>query len=78
MTPLKDIPQMNDPNGQLEQAFIAEYLLAHHQNQATVDTLPEPQRTSLLRDACVYAAARLAELEARVHYLHDIHGAVQR
>ena len=78
MTPLQDIPPMGDPNAELEQAFISEYLASHHHDHASVERLPELERIGLLRDACVYAAARLAELEARVHYLHDIHGASQR
>ena len=75
MAPLKDVPAMEDPNGELERIFIEEFLRSHGYDRDTVNELPEPQRTRLLSQACIYAAARLAELEARVHYLHDIHGA---
>jgi len=75
MAPLQDVPAMEDRDGELERIFIQEFLRAHGYDQETANALAEPQRTRLLTQACVYAAARLAELEARVHYLHDIHGA---
>jgi hypothetical protein len=37
-------------------------------------TLPGDQVKAILREAALYAAMRLAELEARAHYVHEIHG----
>jgi hypothetical protein len=31
-----------------------------------------------MREASIYASAKLSEVEARAHYVHDIHDATQR
>ena len=49
---------MEDPEAQLERAFIDEYLRLHGHD-------PEA--------ASIYAAGKLAEFESRAHYVHDIH-----
>jgi hypothetical protein len=45
--------------------------------QSRVDTppkLPADEAKRVLTEASVYAAAKLAEVEARAHFVHDIHG----
>ena len=64
---------MRDPNATLDRIFIEEYLRTH----GYVDS-PEPRKAELLKEAAVYAAVKLAELEARAHYLHDSHGTAER
>jgi len=44
----------------------------------TLDTLPDAQRHALLPSAATYAATKLAEIESRAHYVHDIHGSADR
>ena len=64
---------MEDPNGHLEQAFIDEYLrLQGHEPEAVRLLLPDRAK-ALLEAASTYAAGRLAEFEARAHYVHEIH-----
>ena len=65
---------MEDPEAQLERAFIDEYLRLHSHDPASVRTLPEAQVINLLEAASIYAAGKLAEFESRAHYVHDIHG----
>lgn len=64
---------MEDPEAQLERAFIDEYLRLHGHDPDAVRLLPEAEVTTLLEAASIYAAGKLAELESRSHYVHDIH-----
>ena len=68
------IHPMEDPEAQLERAFIDEYLRLHGHDPATVRSLPETEVITLLEAASIYAAGKLAEFESRAHYVHDIHG----
>ena len=62
-----------DPDGQLERAFIDEYLRRHGHDPAAIRLLPHAEAITLLEAASVYAGGKLAELESRAHYVHDIH-----
>jgi hypothetical protein len=64
---------MEDPKGHLEQAFIDEYLRLHGHEPKEVRLLPPEESKALLEAASMYAAGKLAEFEARAHYVHDIH-----
>lgn len=69
-----DMPQTQDKYAQLERAFIDEYLHRSGYDRQTVDALPQEKRAALLTQASEYAALKLAEVEARAHYIHEIHG----
>jgi hypothetical protein len=69
------VPRVEDPEAQLERAFIDEYLYQHGHDSETVRRLPEADKLRLLEAASVYAAGKLAEFEARAHYVHNLHGA---
>jgi hypothetical protein len=68
------VRRMEDPEGQLERALIKEFLLAHGLDENALHTLPEDEVKRVLTEASVYAAAKLAEVEARAQFVHDIHG----
>jgi hypothetical protein len=68
----------SDPVARLERAFIAEFLERHGHSAATLHELPEAEANALMREASVYASAKLSEVEARAHYVHDIHDASRR
>jgi ribonuclease HIII len=70
-----DSPRMQDKYAQLERALIDEFLRINGYDSHTVLTLPEEKRIALLTNAAEYAAVKLAEVEARAHYIHEIHGA---
>jgi hypothetical protein len=72
MAERSDVP-LSDPEAKLEQALIEEYLHEHRYSAADLRLLPENRRLSILRDAEVYAAGRMAEIEARWHYIADLH-----
>jgi hypothetical protein len=67
-----EIHPMEDPEGQLERALIEEFLLSHGHAPEALSALPDDQRRHLLEAASVYAAGRLAEIQARAHYVHEM------
>ncbi len=68
-----DARPMEDPEGQLERAFINEYLRLNGYDSRTLRSLPEAEVILLLEAASIYAAGRLAEFAARAQYVHQIH-----
>ena len=70
-----DVP-MADPNAQLERALIDEYLRSQGYELRTLHELPAERVKQLLREASLYAAGKLTEVEARASYVQDIHGAI--
>ena len=68
-----DVRPMEDPEAQLERAFIDEYLQLHGHDPEAVRWLPEAHVTTLLQAASIYAAGKLAEVESRAHYVQGIH-----
>ena len=63
-----------DPTADLERALIDEYIRARGYDPAALQTLTEDQRIRLRGEASAHAASRLAEFEARSHYIHELHG----
>lgn len=63
-----------DPEGQLGQALIDEFLRARGHDARSVRALPAEEGTRLLKEASAYASAKLTEIEARAHFVHEIHG----
>lgn len=70
-----DVP-MADPQAQLERALIDEYLHTHGYELRTLHELPAERVKEILRDAALYAAGKLTEVEARASYVQHIHGAL--
>jgi hypothetical protein len=62
-----------DQAGPLEQRLIDEYLESRGQTRRSVRELPEREALRLLRGASDYASLRLAEIDARAHYVDAIH-----
>lgn len=69
----RDVRALEDPESRLEQAFIDEFLRARGHDADSLRALPEGQRKQLLHDASIYAAGKLAEVEARAHYVKELH-----
>jgi hypothetical protein len=78
MRPDADIPAHSDQTAQLEQSFIAEFLQRRGHTAATLAAMPAADALALQREASSYASARLAEVESRAHYVHEIHDASHR
>ena len=71
---LHDVSPLEDPMSALERSLIQEFLAQHTAGSDANGQLTEVDEAALLVRACAYAAGRLAEVEARAHYLHEIHG----
>jgi hypothetical protein len=61
------------PLAELERALIDTYIHARGFDDQKLAELPDPERDALFKEASLYASAKLAEVELRAHYLHDIH-----
>jgi diamine N-acetyltransferase len=72
-----DTPRMEDRYAHLERALIDEFLRMNGFDSKSIVELPDEKRIAMLSQASEYAAVKLAEMEARAHYLHDIHGVAE-
>jgi hypothetical protein len=68
-----DTHPLETPLGQLERALIDQFVRARGYDPNKLADLPEHERETLLADASVYASGKLMEVEARSHFLDDIH-----
>ena len=71
-----EIRPFEPPLGQLERALIDEFVRARGYDPLKLADLPEEERERLLRDASVYASGKLTEVEARSHFLDEIHDGI--
>ena len=69
---------LEDPQAGLERAFIDEFLTARGCTLSTVSQMPAGERQALLTQATQYAVGRLAEIDARAAYIHQMHGGSER
>jgi hypothetical protein len=64
---------LEDPEGQLESALIEEFLRSRGLDSVALRALPQDAATRVLTEASVYASTKLAEVESRAHFVHEIH-----
>jgi len=69
-------PAVDAPFGRLERALIDEFIRARGHDPRNLSGLPEHERERLLRDASIEASTRLAEVESRSHFVHELHDGV--
>ncbi|HJZ72516.1 MAG TPA: hypothetical protein VKE51_12310 [Vicinamibacterales bacterium] len=69
-----DVRPMEDLMAHLEQALMDDFIRMRGHDPAHLNVLPAAERDALLRHASAYAAAKLAEVESRAHYVQEIHG----
>jgi hypothetical protein len=67
---------LEQPQAALERAIIDEYLRSFGYEPELVKRASSPQMIALLAKAALYAGERLAEHEARAHFVQEIHGAL--
>jgi hypothetical protein len=73
MRDIADVPPVEDFEAKLELALIDEYLRQHGRSRKELSSLEAAERERLLHDAALYAANKLAEIDARCHYVEDLH-----
>jgi len=66
---------LQDPMAPLERAFIEQYLRQQGHTLDSILLLATEERRVLMVKAGREAAVRLAEVDARSAYVHEIHGA---
>jgi hypothetical protein len=71
-----EISRVEAPLGELERALIDEFVRAQGYDPLKLSDLPEEERKRLLKDASVYASGKLMEVEARSHFLDELHDGV--
>jgi hypothetical protein len=69
----RETADVRSPLATLERAFIEEYIRRRGYDPLELAALPDETRDALLRDASVYASAKLTEVESRSHFLDEIH-----
>ena len=69
-----DRPPIEEPLAALERLLISEYITAAGLDLASLLARHDEQATRILTEASKHAAVRLAEVEARCHYLKKLHG----
>ncbi|NNJ10790.1 hypothetical protein EKD04_010660 [Chloroflexales bacterium ZM16-3] len=62
------------PGGNLENAYIKEYLHGLGYKPEDLKALPAAQRHDLLCAASMFASIRLADVEAKSHLIDEMHG----
>ena len=67
-----DRPGIDDPHADLERTLINDYLRARGHDPADLRARDDVEAHRLLAQASTHAASKLAELEARAHYVQEI------
>jgi hypothetical protein len=68
------IPPLEEPQAELERRIIDDYIRALGHDPAALRARTDEAARAILVGASTYAATRLSEVEARSHYVRDIHG----
>lgn len=65
---------IQEPLAQLERELMTAYISGAGEDIETLVTRTDDNARRLLADASMYATARLAEVETRLHYLRSLRG----
>lgn len=68
-------PILEDMHAVLEMSLIEAYLGGKGYTLEDLKKLPEEEAKQLRKEASTYASGKLAELEERAHFVHELHGA---
>jgi len=70
-----DQPIADRAHAEMEQGFIRAYLREKGYTPEALHTLPEKEAKRLMMEASLYASAKLAEIESRAQFSHELHDA---
>ncbi len=72
---LQDKPPLisEGPTTKLERMYIEEFLKGKGYQVRDLRKLPREEARRLMTEACIYASTKLAEVEARAKFVHNIH-----
>ena len=68
-----DMPPREEPLAELERRIISDYIRARGYDPVELRASRDASAHKILIDAAVYAATRLSEVEARSHYVRELH-----
>lgn len=69
-----DTPRLDAPLAEVEHHLMAAYVAGAGHTLEDLQARTDPAARALLADASLYASGRLSEIEARSHYVHELHG----
>jgi hypothetical protein len=69
-----DTRAMEDQTAHLERALMEQFIRARGYDPAKLGELPTDERERLQKEASAHAAGKLAEVESRAHFIHELHG----
>ena len=69
-----DHPPVEEPLAQLERHLIAAYVAGAGHELHELQARRDDEARTLLAQASQYASEKLSEVEARAHYLRQLHG----
>lgn len=68
-----DVPPLEEPLAELERRIIDEYVRRLGHDPEALRASMDAGARKILVDASTYAATRLSEVEARSHYVRELH-----
>lgn len=71
-------PAMEDMHASLEKTLIETYLKGKGYKLEELEGLPKAEAKRLMKEASIYASGKLAELEDRAHFMHELHDAYNK
>jgi len=74
MITYQDMQPLHEPLADLERQLIHAHVASAGHNLVELLARSDEEARRLLAEASRYASAKLSEVEARSHYLHELHG----
>ena len=71
--PSEQVNIMEDPNALLENALIEEYPREKGYSHEGLKKLPADLVEKLMKEATRYASLKMEEVQARMHFINDLH-----
>lgn len=71
--PIEGVEPIEDPNTMMENALIAEYLKQKGYTHEDLKKLPAELVEKLMKEASQYASLKMEEVEARAHFVKELH-----
>ena len=71
--PIVDTEPIEDRNAVLEKALIEEYLNQHGYTHESLKKLPPKLVKKIMQEASQYASLKMEEVEARAHFIKELH-----
>lgn len=71
--PIGDTEPVEDPNAMLEKALIEEFLKQKGYTHEDLKKLPAEIVEQLMKEASRYASLKMEEVEARAHFVKELH-----